>query len=555
MIFNCPYLSLIHKKFDKISICLIVLLFFAISVNAQNDSLQVESLYKLGLKNLRITPKTASLNFEKALKIINENILTKDANNRHFLLRKALILDQLSYDYRKDRDYILSLKSIQESIKIKESIGETFTLPNTYRVFGGLYQHKKDSTKAIHLYNKAMKLAKTYNNTKEIAYLLSLYARHYYIYKDIKMGRKYAQEAYDYSDSIGYNRGKAFALNFLSSYERYKKNYTEVIKYSKQDLELSKASNDRIGMERGFKSLGYAYRKLKQPKKAIYYYEKSLELVQEMEVEGLLANRYLSLSNAHSDLKQHEIAFSYYRLYKRQQIKDLNIKSIKEFAELDAKYTYDRQKTIDSLQIIEKQKIKEAKILEEASTRFWKLSTVMITVLGLAFTTIFFILRRKREQVKLGKLQNEILQKEINYKKKDLKHLALDITNNKEWALILAKQLDNVKSATGKKRANELIKLESEIKNKIKVDETTEDFHNKIEVLSSSFYEKLKNDFPNLTKNDIRLCSLLRLNMDTKQIATLQNINPSSVKMNRNRLRKKLNLLPSNDLQEFLNNY
>ena len=89
---------------------------------------------------------------------------------------------------------------------------------------------------------------------------------------------------------------------------------------------------------------------------------------------------------------------------------------------------------------------------------------------------------------------------------------------------ISQEKLESLKSSPGRKRANELENLETELRNKIKVNKNTEDFHNQIDILSSSFYEKLKNVFSNLTKNDIRLCSLVRLNMDTKQITILQNI-------------------------------
>nr|WP_321236138.1 hypothetical protein [uncultured Psychroserpens sp.] len=175
---------------------------------------------------------------------------------------------------------------------------------------------------------------------------------------------------------------------------------------------------------------------------------------------------------------------------------------------------------------------------------------------GISILAIFiFFYARYKQRLKLKVLENELLSSEIEHKQKDLKHLALDITNNKEWALTLSEQLEKIKASKGKKRSNELINLETEIKNKIWVDESTEDFHNKIETLSSSFYEKLRNNYPNLTKTEIRLCSLIRMKMDTKQIAILQNINPSSVKMSRNRLRKKLNLTPGEDLYAFLLSY
>ena len=50
-------------------------------------------------------------------------------------------------------------------------------------------------------------------------------------------------------------------------------------------------------MERSYNDLGVAFRKLKQPKQAIEYHKKSLDLVLEMELYVMLANRLLAMSN------------------------------------------------------------------------------------------------------------------------------------------------------------------------------------------------------------------------------------------------------------------
>jgi tetratricopeptide (TPR) repeat protein len=532
-----------------------LLVLSSFSLKAQNDSIKIESLYNRGEKEKYINLKASKINFENAIKLIDDNFSNGHNKSDYFSLKKTLILDRLSYYYRKEGNYALSLKTIQESLQLKKMIGEKFTLNETYHNLGRLYLKKKDSLRAMQYFVKAMQLSKKYGKSEGVVDLLNAMTAYYLSFKDSLKSTEYSNKAIHYADSIDYKQGLALAFSGKANCERQNKNYLESIVYSKKCIELSKFINNNIGIERGYKKTGYAYRKIKQPKKAIYYYEKSLELVKSMGLHDHLANRYLSLSNVYTDLKEHEIAFSYYRLYKRQQIKDLNIKSIKEFERLDAKYAYERQKTIDSLHAVEIQKVKEAKLIEEASTNFWKWVTLIISAFSILFIAVYFVLQRRKEQVRLEKIQNELLQNEIDYKKKDLKNLAIDITTNKEWAIILVKKIESLKLSTGRKRAKELIELETEIKNKVKVDEATEEFRNKVDLLSSSFYESLTKDFPNLTRNDIRLCSLIRLDMGTKEIATLQNINPSSVKMSRNRLRKKLNLTPDEQLNKFLNTY
>lgn len=73
-----------------------------------------------------------------------------------------------------------------------------------------------------------------------------------------------------------------------------------------------------------------------------------------------------------------------------------------------------------------------------------------------------------------------------------------------------------------------------------------------VEKVNQDFFNKLDQNFPELTINEKQLCGLIRLNLSTKDIASIKNISPKSVEMGRYRLRKKLNLAPKEELSAFL---
>jgi len=542
-------------KLSKFLILFTFLGFYSHIIYTQNDSIKVERLYLLGNTSKRIKPKICITSFEKAVTIINDRILSKNKKNNYFLLKKSIMLDNLSFYYRKGGELAKSLNAIQESLKIKEKIGETFTLCYTYRLLGRLYLTKKDSLKSWQFTKYAYELASTYGNHKEIVNGLNQYSKYFSVFRDHEKAEYYVNKAYNVADSIGYQRGKAFALARKSTYARKKKNYYQSIIYSNEDLEISLAEKNKIGIERSYNDLGVAYRKLKQPKQAIKFHKKSLDLVLEMELDVLLANRLLAMSNSYSDLNKIEKAFAYYRAYKRQQIKDINIKSIKEFALLDAKHTYEQQKAIDSIQLVERQKTETKHQLEKASTRFWKYTSAITGVFGLLFTIIIIVLRRKREQVKLGKLKNEMLQNEINYKQKDISDFALNISRNQKWRAQLLVHIKKLKKSNSLQSDTNFKALEKIVSDREIVDKHTVDFQNKVDILNTAFYKKLQKDFPLLTKTEIKLCSFIRLNIDNNEIATLQNVAIESVYTSRFRLRKKLNLSSNEDLNEFLNKF
>lgn len=66
------------------------------------------------------------------------------------------------------------------------------------------------------------------------------------------------------------------------------------------------------------------------------------------------------------------------------------------------------------------------------------------------------------------------------------------------------------------------------------------------------FITALTSQYPELTKGEVRMACYILAGMETKQIAQMLNINPSSVAKNRHRLRSKLRLEPGQDIETFL---
>jgi len=70
--------------------------------------------------------------------------------------------------------------------------------------------------------------------------------------------------------------------------------------------------------------------------------------------------------------------------------------------------------------------------------------------------------------------------------------------------------------------------------------------------VDKDFLEKIKISHPDLTPNDLRFCAYLRLNLSSKEIASLLNISIKSVETKRYRLRKKLSLEHNDGLVEYI---
>ncbi len=79
-----------------------------------------------------------------------------------------------------------------------------------------------------------------------------------------------------------------------------------------------------------------------------------------------------------------------------------------------------------------------------------------------------------------------------------------------------------------------------------------EDFETHFKSVHPLFMENLINNFPKLSSGEIKLCALLRLNLNSKEIASILFQNPQSIDIARYRLRKKMNLNRDENLNSFL---
>ncbi|MEL7535142.1 MAG: hypothetical protein AAFN10_27815, partial [Bacteroidota bacterium] len=70
--------------------------------------------------------------------------------------------------------------------------------------------------------------------------------------------------------------------------------------------------------------------------------------------------------------------------------------------------------------------------------------------------------------------------------------------------------------------------------------------------VDKDFLQSLQATHPELTQNDLRICSLIRINLTTKEIASLLNISVRGVEQSRYRLKKRLGLEAKDNLQRYI---
>ncbi|MEN0051229.1 MAG: LuxR C-terminal-related transcriptional regulator, partial [Bacteroidota bacterium] len=140
----------------------------------------------------------------------------------------------------------------------------------------------------------------------------------------------------------------------------------------------------------------------------------------------------------------------------------------------------------------------------------------------------------------------------LKSKEVDLTNLALDIARKNAFSKELIERLEKLQVVEKDKQENQLKDTIRFVNNHLSVGEDLALLQENIVDINQRFYEKLDDQFENLSSNDKYMLGLIRLNLSNKEIATIKGISPGSAKVLRYRLRKKLNLTPDVDFATFL---
>ncbi|MBS0011678.1 MAG: PAS domain-containing protein [Bacteroidales bacterium] len=129
----------------------------------------------------------------------------------------------------------------------------------------------------------------------------------------------------------------------------------------------------------------------------------------------------------------------------------------------------------------------------------------------------------------------------------------LMVLSNKNEALqyVKANLLEHLKTCRAEEKPR-FLKIIDNINSTLLSTDNWENFMLHFEKIHPGFFSRLQARYPSLTSKDLKLCSYLRLQMSTKEIAGLMNITPQSAEISRVRLRKKLKLTRKDKLADYI---
>ena len=200
------------------------------------------------------------------------------------------------------------------------------------------------------------------------------------------------------------------------------------------------------------------------------------------------------------------------------------------------------------------------------------LPMILILVLGFSITVVFYkqqltktlkqkiilqqevndrdkeILQKKTE---LMKDKSEHLQDLIHQKNRELTSNALLIAQHNERGDMLLRDLQSLYTLNTEERTKKIREIESKLLTPGHT-QFWEGFQKRFEDVHHDFYSKLADNYPNLSPAEHKLAAFIRLGLTSKDIASLTSNTKESIDVSRSRLRKKLQLKRSDNLESFL---
>jgi len=410
-------------------------------------------------------------------------------------------------------DYHLKVLDIHKKMKDDERIAYS------YNSLGLIYAKKKDHVKAISYYKQSLKLKLPFGNKDRISESLK------------NMGISYAA---------------------IGEWALAEENFSRA-------LSIIDETKDYYDLVEVLDELAYIHLQRKNFTLCKSYLDKANVYIDSLSDNKVMKERYsLISSQLYSALNNDNLALHYFQAY--DSIKEEILSDEKQYRLAEMRILYEAERRKDELKLLQREK--EVESLRKNVLQIGIILVIIIAILivnrlysGIRKNKKIFEINQHLSKLKLEKeeLESSRLKDRLEYRKKELTNMGLLIAQRNDTFQGLSDALKNFNYLDKEDAVNKIKSLIKSFESKLIINQDIDNFYSDVEHLHDDFFFRLKEKFPNLTDNDLKIAAQLRLKLSSKEISSLNNISVKSVEISRYRLRKKLNLGPNDILADYLN--
>ena len=535
-------------------IIVVILLFKGLYGHSQVNTIEltaIDSSVQKGTLEIRNEPN-------KAISIFNE--LLNESKQSSDSLTSAKALNGLGLAYGAKSDYAKSLEFHYDALNYLITSNSTITLSYVNNNIGILYLR-------FNLYDDALDYlleAERYINLNQDEDIYNFYNLLLLNISILKGRQDKNEESLRYiieaernlQNTTGLSqkaRASRLAITANEKARAYFKlgRIDSALILVEKNIQTVADANSPFALGKGLFYLGEIYKAKGEYAKALFYATKADIVANSIEDLATKREIYFLVSSLYEETNNTKKALLY--LKKGTKIDD----EIYDVKNTWALYKLKRD-------IRTKEEAQQAALLEKEKKFNKKLRTLylLLAIFSIVFAFFYFKYLRgryqkKREQFEqlqqITELELQKTKEVLEINKRELTSAALQIIENGETVQHFKKELDNFKQNIDKVHHKKLERLSISITNNSR--KNWEEFRSRFEQVNTDFFKNLKIEHTSLSSSELKLCSFLKLNFNSKDIANLMGISPDSVKVSRYRLRKKLELERSDNLTNYIDKF
>lgn len=492
---------------------------------------------------------TAINYYEKAI----ENLITLKDN--HTICKLYIRIAELYQNGEFDSNW--SIEAMNNAIKYANKTNNPNIIDETYLALGNLYAALNMQESATKYYDEILKKVIDKNTIRNISTTLSRKA-------SLMIKQENYTDAMQLIDSSLYLCIRDFndSLQVVNYYYKAKiheltNDIESAKKYYIQAAKLAYDNNDFDTSSKIMFCIGNINKKTEDYSNAIKVFRIICDSTEKYRMYNVCYQAFYQLSQCYSLLGEYEEAYylfnkydiyydSLYRIYQDKKVEEL-------------RNSYLLSANVNELKAKE---IKEKNIKD--NTNEWKLFISIIIVLIMISITFIILYSTNKatshknevtnyeQQHKIDKIENDLMEYQLKNNRELTMKLAFQLKSYLQIINPIKEDLKNAIELPENEQKNKIKNIYQHLQNNIHIFNNAENLNKQIDKVYKEFLNRLEEKYPGLTKAEKKLCTLLYINMSSKEIATITNSTIRTVETSRYRLRKKFNLSRDEDIVSFL---
>jgi tetratricopeptide (TPR) repeat protein len=326
----------------------------------------------------------------------------------------------------------------------------------------------------------------------------------------------------------------------------------EGLSYLEQSVNIFSSIGSKVEEANGLVDLANAESSAGKIDNALFHAEKAMRIADSAKVlkTTFLANECLSGLLGKKGNTARALAY----LTKAFSLKDsiFNLEKNRTVEEIEASFT---QKKLEN----ENQLLQQKNKIQQQSIRIRNvISYSLLTCLAFALVTVWLLHKRHIDAKEIAIQKEAFKQSEIDrlnesllFKERELTTKALFINRENHLLNRLISEFEEIKREDDKGVRIKITRLQHELKMELSPNAWKE-FEIQFNEVHPEFQTRLLEKFPDLTPAERRLCAFLRLNMNTREVASITGQTFKSIEVARTRIRKKLGISHESNLANFI---